>query len=108
MVLTRLAAGLVLLVLGATACSEEAQLDFEQENADSFMAACTSTIDDVLIQTQICQCVIDTAEARLRFSEFETIETDLEAEVEEGESAPPLPPEMVEIVAECVIEEGEL
>lgn len=108
MVITRFVAALAVIALGAAACAEEVQLDFEQQNADSFMAACTSATDDPLIQTQVCQCVIDTAEARLRFSEFETIEGGLEVEVEEGASAPPMPPELVEIVAECVIEEGKL
>ena len=52
--------------------------------------------------------MIDTAEVRLRFTEFEAIETQLTAEVPEGAPPASLPPEIVEIVAECVIEEGDL
>ncbi len=92
----------------ATSCSDDVQLDFVQDNADSFMAACTSTTDDLVIQSEICQCVIDTAQVRLRFSEFDAIEASLTADVPEGAPAPTLPPEIVEIVAECVIEVGEL
>ncbi|MEZ5230262.1 MAG: hypothetical protein R2710_27440 [Acidimicrobiales bacterium] len=94
--------------LVAAGCSEEAQLDFQQENADGFMAGCASTTDDPVIQVELCQCVIDTAQVRLRFTEFEEMEAELKAEVPEGEPPPPLPPELVEIVAECVIEVGEL
>lgn len=108
MALPRFVALLLVIIVGAAGCSEEAQLDFEQENADSFMAACTSTTDDVLLQTQVCQCVIDTAEARLRFAEFDAIEDELQIEVEEGAPEPAMAPEMVEIIAECVIEEGKL
>ncbi len=92
----------------AAGCSEEVQLDFVQDNADSFMAACTSTSDDSIIQAEICQCVIDKAQVRLRFSEFEAIEESLKVEVADGSPPPTLPPAMVEIVAECVIEVGEL
>ncbi len=110
MSLTRFVAPLVLAasVIGVAGCSEETQLDFVQDNADSFMAACTDTTEDALIQTELCQCVIDTAQVRLRFAEFDAFEASLTAEVAEGEPAPPLPPEIVEIVAECVIEVGEL
>ncbi len=105
LVVTTLAAA---ALLGATGCSEETQLDFVQDNADGFMAACTSTTDDTLLQTEICQCVIDTAQVRLRFSEFEAIEATLTVEVADGDPPPPLSPQIVEIVAECVIEVGEL
>ncbi len=72
------------------------------------MAACASTDDDPLIQTEICQCVIDTAQVRFRYSDFNAVETALTAEVAEGAPRPTLPPELVEIVAECVIDVGEL
>jgi hypothetical protein len=92
----------------ATACGSEPQLDFRQENADSFLAACTATPDDLLLQARICQCVIDTAEARLRFSEFAAFENQLTVETADGAPPAELPPAIVELVAECVIEESGL
>ncbi len=92
----------------ATACGSEPQLDFTQENTDSFLAACTTTPDDLLLHARICQCVIDTAEARLRFTEFEAFEDQLTAETADGAPPAALPPAVVELVAECVIEEGGL
>ncbi len=100
--------GFVLAVSLAVSCGGEEQIDFAQSNADSFMASCTSIDDDPILQTQICQCVIDTAEARLRFAEFDEMEAALKVEVADGAAPPPLPPVMVEIIAECVVEEGEL
>ncbi len=100
--------GAIVVVLLAASCGGEEQIDFAQSNADSFMASCTSIDDDPILQTQICQCVIDTAEARLRFAEFDEMEAALKVEVADGEAPPPLPSVMVDIIAECVIEEGGL
>lgn len=96
------------LLASAAACGEDVQIDFAQENADAFMAACTTSPEDLLLYTRLCQCVIDTAQARLRFAEFAQIDADLRAEGVDGAPAPELPPEIVDIVAECVIEEADL
>jgi hypothetical protein len=102
---------LAVLFLGGSflaGCGGDPQVDFRQENTDGFMAACTTTPSDPLIDTEICQCVIDTAQVRLRFTTFAEFDAAMKAPVADGDLPAPLPPEIVDIIADCVIEVGNL
>lgn len=104
--------GAVLGVLGAAmglaACGSSPQEEFLVENTDSFMAACTQVPNDPLMHTEICQCVIDRAQVVLSYPEFESFEAALLVEPEQGQAEPELDPEMLDLIAECVIKVARL
>lgn len=92
-----------MLGLGATACSEDAQTDFNAENESGFMAACTQPVEDSRLVAGICQCVFEQIDAEIVFSEFQATD----AELTETPSLE-LPEQITDFIAECVIEEAEL
>lgn len=94
-----------LLALGAltAACSEEAPTGFTVDNETGFLAACTDLLEDDPLVSGICQCVIQRTEAELPFARFAAIDAEL-LNSPDGD----LPPEITDIVAECVIDEGDL
>lgn len=84
-------------------CSGDAQTDFTVDNESGFMAACTTAIEDSRLVSGICQCVFEQTEAQIPFAEFSATEEELV-----GSPDLELPQEITDIIADCVIEEGEL
>lgn len=91
------------LLLGLAACSTDAQTEFTVDNESGFMAACTAAIEDTRLVSGICQCVFEQTEAQIPFAEFSATDDEL---VESPDLE--LPQEITDIIAQCVIEEGEL
>lgn len=101
----RLVVVVVVAALGlfAAGCSEDAQTDFNDENQDGFMAACTEPVEDSRLVAGICQCVFEQIQLQGDFAEFEAID----AELIETPSLE-LPQQITDFIAQCVIEEAEL
>ncbi|MEM7323021.1 MAG: hypothetical protein AAF531_08045 [Actinomycetota bacterium] len=95
--------GSLLIAVLLVGCSEEDPTGFTVDNETGFLAACTAPLEDDRLVSDICQCVIQRTEAEIEFSRFSAIDADL-LEAPDGE----LPQEITDIVAECVIEEGDL
>ena len=90
-------------VVTLAACSADTQTEFTVDNESGFMAACTAAIEDSRLVSGICQCVFEQTEAQIPFAEFSATDDEL---VESPDLA--LPQEITDIIAQCVIEEGEL
>ena len=95
--------GLVALVLAFSACADEEPQEFTADTRSGFLAACTDPLTDSRLTSSICQCVFDETQTQLSFDRFEQIDEllllDPEAE---------LPEELVDIIAECVMEAARL
>ena len=94
---------LIAIPLTAAACSQEEPQEFTNDNRDGFLAACTEQLEDTRLTSAICQCVFDESQVRIPFVRFTTIERELQEDRERE-----LPEELVDIIAQCVIDEGEL
>ena len=99
----RLRLAVAFLVLGLTACGSDEPTEYSDASREAFLAACTDPETDSLLQQRICQCVYDEAEASIPFERFREINDEL-ADLEE----PGLPDDVLDVVAVCVIEEGDL
>lgn len=98
------AAGLAMVCLGTMAsCGVDEPTEYTDENREAFMAACTDADVDGLYQQRLCQCAYDEAEATLPFERFLEIDREL-ADAEE----PVLPDDLLELLAACIVEEGDL
>jgi len=84
-------------------CGTETPTEYGAENRESFLAACVDESVDGLFQQRICQCVYDEAEASVPFERF----VEIEDQLRDDETAP-LPDDLLDLVARCVIEEGDL
>lgn len=84
-------------------CGEETPTDYSAENREAFLAACVDDSVDGLFPQRICQCVYDEAESTIAFERFAEIEEQLS-----GNETTPLPDDLLDLVAHCVIEEGDL
>lgn len=92
-----------LLTFGVSACGAETPTEYSAENRDAFMAACVDGPVDGIYQQRVCLCVYEEAETNIPFERFLEIEDQL-TDVEN----PDLPEDLLELVAQCVIEEGDL
>lgn len=90
------------LLLGA--CGSDVPADYSAETTDDFFAACTEPVEDSILRTRLCQCVIDTIQVEIPYEEF--VELDAELAVEEPRIA--TPPVLVDVIARCVIDEADL
>ena len=87
----------------AVACSEEEPQGFTSDNQSGFLAACTLPLEDSRLTSAICQCVFDESQVEIPFTRFDAIERRLREDPDQE-----LPDELVEIVAQCFIDEAEL
>ncbi len=105
---------LVFSWLALCCSSPETEETFSSFNLEAFMAACTQTSADVAVDdseavvdpqyiTDICGCVFDTARSNFVFSEFESLDNTLVSNPDV-----PLPAQLREAVADCVISVLEL
>ena len=85
------------------ACGTDAPTEYRAENQEAFMAACVDGPVDGIYQQRVCQCVYDEAEATMPFERFLEINDQL-SDVDTAV----LPEDLVDLVAACVIEEGDL
>ncbi len=97
--------GLLVLAFGlvGAGCAPEPQTEYSQETEDNFFAACTDPLSDALLHTRLCQCVYQRVRIQVPYGRLAVLDEEMVADPElklEGE--------LVEIIAECVIEEGDL
>lgn len=96
--------GLTLIVAAlASGCGGEERTAFDDDNQAAFLAACTDQSADELVQQRVCLCVIEEAQRSISFARFEEINTLLATD-----PAAPLPDDIVELLARCVVEEADL
>ena len=98
----RVVAGLVLVAVGAAACADGQPTDFTADTREGFLAACSVPLDDSRLTSDICQCVFERTQEEISFERFTAIDEQLQ------DPARPLPDEITDIIAECVIEEADL
>lgn len=91
------------VIATGVACGEETPSEYSAQNTDDFFAACTDATIDSVLHTRLCQCVIDELTTELDFEEF--VELD---EAMAAEPARPTASAIVDVVADCVIEVGDL
>ena len=96
-------ASFCLLVVFTAACGSEEPSVYGDDHRDAFLAACTDTDTDDLYQQRICRCAYDEAVASIPFERFEEINDEL-ADADE----PVLPEDVLDVLARCIIEEGDL
>jgi hypothetical protein len=99
----RFVAGLAAICLWGSACGADGPSEYSDENREAFLAACSDGESDGLYEQRVCRCAYDEAEATMSFERFREISDEL-AEAEE----PALPEDMLDLLAGCVIEEGDL
>lgn len=96
-----ISSGLLLVVLSS--CGTEAPTEYSVENQEAFMAACADAEVDGIFQQRVCLCVYEEAESTVAFERFLEINEQLE-DVEDTS----LPEDLLDLVAQCAIEEGDL
>mgnify|MGYP007025639228 CR=1 FL=1 len=90
-----------LAILGG--CGQDAPEDYSQQTRDNFLIACTAPLEDSRLDVQICQCVFDKAQVRMPYERFASFDQSL---IDNPEAV--VPAELVDLIAECVVEEAEL
>lgn len=96
-----IATGALLACLAA--CGAEAPTEYSQENEDAFLAACSDAAIDGIFEQRVCRCVYQEAEATIAFDRF----LEINEQLADAES-PVLPDDLLDLIADCVIEEGDL
>lgn len=97
-----LLAGIVASLL-VPSCGTEDPTEYSSENREAFLAACTDVDVDELFQQRLCLCAYEEAEASIPFERFREINEELG----DADTAT-LPEDLLEVLASCVIEEGDL
>lgn len=97
-VLAGIVASLVL-----AACGGEGPTEYSADNRDAFLAACLDADVDGLYQQRLCLCAYEEVEASIPFERFREINEQLE-----NVDTAALPEDLLEVLASCVIEEGDL
>ncbi len=93
----------VLALVVVAGCSPEPQTEYTKETASNFFAGCTDPKVDSLLQTRLCQCVYQRMNVSIPYERLAVLDGELAADPELR-----LPREFVSLIAECVIEEGDL
>lgn len=96
-----ISSSLLLVVLAG--CGTETPTEFSVENQEAFMASCVDAEVDGIYQQRVCLCVYQEAESTIAFERFLEINNQLE-----DAEDPSLPDDLLELVAQCAIEEGDL
>ncbi len=91
------------VMVGLSACGTETPTEYSAENQEAFMASCVDASVDGIFQQRVCLCVYEQAEANISFDRFLEIEEQFD-DVED----PGLPEDLLALVSQCVIEEGDL
>lgn len=114
----RLAVPSILLVVAVLlgACGEtQDPTDYAIENRNDFLTACARPLDDPRLLNDVCACTYDRIEAEYRFDEFAELDEELVAarlaestQAAAGGATSGLPQEIIDIVADCFVEEAGL
>ena len=90
-------------VLTLAGCAPEPQSEYTKETASNFFAGCTDPKSDSLLHTRLCQCVYQRMSVTIPYDRLAVLDAELAADPELR-----LPRDFVALVADCVIEEGDL
>ncbi len=91
-------------VLFLAGCSDEPPLDYSQDTRDAFLTACVDPVADELLTFRLCQCTFDRLQQEVAFARLAEIEKLLA----DNPDTAPLPEEVAQIVADCIVDEVEL
>lgn len=115
--------GVVLLLFGLTACSEELPTDYTAAHREAFLAACSRPVDDPRLLSDVCVCVYDRIEDQVAFNEFLRMSERLAGSVASTTAPAPdsadetgevsavvedLPDDITRMVADCFTTEADL
>jgi hypothetical protein len=93
---------LVLVGLLAVGCGRPAPQDYTDQTRAELMAACQAEHDPPLVG-DICACVYRSLQVEVAYERFQEIDRELRLEPHA-----PLPDDVVDLLAECIIEVGNL
>ncbi len=85
------------------ACAADRPDDYAQQNRTAFLASCAAPLEDTLLQIELCQCVFEESQNEIAFDRFVEIESAFKLDPDS-----PLPEELVDIIAGCVITTADL
>lgn len=92
------------IALAASGCgTEEPPAGFSAQLRDDFLTACTDSLNDPEIVTDVCKCVFDKSQRELSISVFASYEAALK-----NDPTAKLPPAIADMMARCVLEESGL
>ncbi len=93
----------VVASLVVSGCGTDEATEYNSDNREAFLAACIDADVDGLYQQRLCLCAYEEAEASIPFERFREINEQLE-----DADTPALPEELLDVLASCIIEEGDL
>jgi hypothetical protein len=95
---------LITTALLASACgSSETPETFSVELRSDFLTACTDSLSDPEIVTEVCKCVFDKSQRELSISVFASYEATLK-----NDPTADMPEPLKDMMARCVLEESSL
>lgn len=95
---------LVVCGMVTAGCADEPPADYSQNTRDAFLTACVDPVADELLTFRLCQCTFDRLQEDVAYARLAEIEKLLQNNPETA----PLPDEVAQIVADCIVEEVEL
>ena len=102
---------LLVVLLGVvtlTACSSTEQAtEYNDDTRAGFLASCADSVADSSLVVEVCACFYDGLEGTLEFEQLASIEESRQVATEQSLSEP-LPGELEELIAACVLEEASL
>ena len=98
----RLAPTAVLLAVALTSCGSEGPGDYSDETRSNVLAACVGDTDRPIVG-DVCTCAYRAIRTTLPYERFDEIDRHLRER-----SDAPLPDEVLELIADCIVEVGEL
>jgi hypothetical protein len=84
------------------ACGSDAASDYSDETRANLLTACTDAEDEAIVG-DVCTCAYRAMRTRLPYERFAEIDRRLR-----DDPAAPLPEEVLDAVARCIVEVGEL
>jgi hypothetical protein len=91
------------MAVAVSGCGEDPPEDYTQEIGDAFFRACVEPLEDDLLHLELCQCVFDASQRAIPYAEFVRIESRLR-----DQPTASLPPRLVVLIAECVVDVADL
>jgi predicted small lipoprotein YifL len=95
-------ASIAVVAWALAACGVDEPAEFTDNTRTNVLAACVDDEDPAMVG-DICACAYRTMRTRLSFERFEEVDRQLRTDLIQ-----PLPRDVVAILAECVIEVGDL
>ncbi len=94
---------MVALGLVVSSCAPEPQVEYTLETQTNFLAGCVDPTSDSGLHVRLCQCLYQRLHVVVAYERLKVLDEEMVADPELK-----LQPEFVELIADCVIEEGDL